>query len=362
MLLTNNTIKKSRSMQIYMDLKNKIMNNYKVDDKLPSEKELCEEYGVSRITVRGALKELVDEDIVYSVQGKGFFVKNKINKLITIGNIMHSFLYDESNPEYKYFFRNVLPSVVSIEKEVRNNKAQLVIYNSELNPNIERQHLENVLLRQLDGLIIFYIGENKNIDYLNQIKEANIPIVMFDRNYGDFKADSITTNNFEGAFIATNKLIEKGFKKIIHISSDEQISSIIDRENGYLNAVNAVNIEPIIFKMNPGKGFDISAKEIIKEHINDMDDNVAIFTATSSPMVGSIEALIENGKNIDNMGFACFDRLPVDFPEKAYFINILQQYEEMGRVAVNILMSRINGGSHSYQNYQLSPTINEYNK
>lgn len=48
---------------------------YKPGDKLPSEKALCNEYGVSRITVRQALNMLIQKNLVCSVFGKGTFVK-----------------------------------------------------------------------------------------------------------------------------------------------------------------------------------------------------------------------------------------------------------------------------------------------
>ena len=41
---------------------------------IPSEKELCDEYGVSRITVREALRELVQANYLVRKQGKGTFV------------------------------------------------------------------------------------------------------------------------------------------------------------------------------------------------------------------------------------------------------------------------------------------------
>jgi GntR family transcriptional regulator len=42
--------------------------------RIPTETELCREFEVSRITIRRAIKKLVDEHVLYTKQGKGTFV------------------------------------------------------------------------------------------------------------------------------------------------------------------------------------------------------------------------------------------------------------------------------------------------
>ncbi len=50
---------------------------YEVDEKLPSEKQLGEQFDVSRVTVRRALQTLESEDYIYRRQGLGSFVKER---------------------------------------------------------------------------------------------------------------------------------------------------------------------------------------------------------------------------------------------------------------------------------------------
>ena len=63
-------------MKIFRQLRDAIMaGTFQVGDKLPSEKELCEMFGVSRVPVREALCALELNGLVESNQGQGVFVK-----------------------------------------------------------------------------------------------------------------------------------------------------------------------------------------------------------------------------------------------------------------------------------------------
>jgi len=56
---------------------------YLPGERIPAESHLCEMFGVSRITIRQAIRKLVDADILYTRHGKGTFVlPRKIKRLL----------------------------------------------------------------------------------------------------------------------------------------------------------------------------------------------------------------------------------------------------------------------------------------
>jgi GntR family transcriptional regulator, transcriptional repressor for pyruvate dehydrogenase complex len=69
------------SKKLYMQIYNQILSeiqsgSFKIGDKLPAERELCEMFGVSRAPIRQALSALELNGIIYSRQGEGVYVKS----------------------------------------------------------------------------------------------------------------------------------------------------------------------------------------------------------------------------------------------------------------------------------------------
>ncbi len=76
---------KNSKLPLYHQLAEKITeeiksNNLKEDEKIPTEREYCERYKVSRSTVREAVKHLEQTGYLYRIQGKGTFVSPKMMK------------------------------------------------------------------------------------------------------------------------------------------------------------------------------------------------------------------------------------------------------------------------------------------
>ncbi|KYO66940.1 GntR family transcriptional regulator [Thermovenabulum gondwanense] len=83
-------VNRRKPLPLYYQLKNELLEDikkgvYRENEKIPSENELQKLYNVSLITVRKALSDLVQEGILYRIQGKGTFVaKPKIQRFLSL--------------------------------------------------------------------------------------------------------------------------------------------------------------------------------------------------------------------------------------------------------------------------------------
>lgn len=91
--------------QIAEDLHDKIIGGiYKENEQLPLEKEMCEHYNVSRITIKKAVDTLVMKGLVVKRRGSGTFVKSIDNEEIkdfSYGRQFEGFTQTAYNKEVK---------------------------------------------------------------------------------------------------------------------------------------------------------------------------------------------------------------------------------------------------------------------
>lgn len=75
----------SLATQIYHKLKSLIeQDNWEIGDKLPSEKNLCEQFNVSRVTIRSAIQQLEAVGLVKTSQGsRTVVVRNQVRGAVT---------------------------------------------------------------------------------------------------------------------------------------------------------------------------------------------------------------------------------------------------------------------------------------
>ncbi len=93
---------------------------------------------------------------------------------------------------------------------------------------------------KVDGVII--LGQ-MNTGYLQMIKNIDIPLVFLDFYDDQLDVDSITSDNFYGAYTITNYVISMGHREIGFVGNIFATKSILDRYLGYYKALISNKIE-----------------------------------------------------------------------------------------------------------------------
>lgn len=76
----------SMEKAVYVQLMENILEKirtgeYRVGEKIMSERQMAQQYGINRLTVRSAIKKLVEEGTLVSIQGKGHLLSAGCQKM-----------------------------------------------------------------------------------------------------------------------------------------------------------------------------------------------------------------------------------------------------------------------------------------
>ncbi|WEV43413.1 GntR family transcriptional regulator [Lactobacillus sp. ESL0684] len=148
--------------QVMEKIRQKIISGeYPINSKLPNEFALCEQFGVSRVTLRKAIKGLVKDGLVEKVQGVGTFVR----KPQTVRRIVKSSRVESFSKTAKKEGFN--PSAKTIEiKEVITPDDLKDVLETERSLMIERVHLieDDPVMLECNYFPLPKFGELRNED------------------------------------------------------------------------------------------------------------------------------------------------------------------------------------------------------
>lgn len=179
----------------------------KPGDLLPSEADLCQLLSVGRNSVRTALNNLSHKGIIETKKGIGTFCLGpKLSATMDVGFVT---LYSQ-----QYIFPEVAQGCNQV---LTRNNYHLVLAESRRDPILEREVLNRLWKRKVDGIILqpSYDGKNPaNVDFLREIERSGVPIVLIDNYYPEARFSAVVMNDREGGRLAAAHLWEHGHQRI----------------------------------------------------------------------------------------------------------------------------------------------------
>ncbi len=194
-----------------------------------------------------------------------------------------------------YFFGNIAKV---IEKEAHKNGYNVFFSSTENNDNTAKELITKMRNSSVDGYIITATQGLK--DDIVKLKDENVPFVLIDRLVPNVETNYVILDNYIGSYDLTKHLLDNGYSRIGFISIFSEMSAMVEREKGFMNAMADadITVQPKkILKVTFGET-DENIIKAIKKYLVKNPDIDALFFATNYLGVMGIEALQQSNLNI----------------------------------------------------------------
>lgn len=197
----------------------------------------------------------------------------------------------------------------TIAKKIEDNLHELnytlLIGNSAYTIDNEIRYIQEFTARRVDYLIIIPSADslkNKTNEAKLEkaLKQSELPFVVLDRRTTFNKHSEICNDDIYGAKLATEYLLSKGYKKIACITGPNNVSSSIDRLEGYKKALKENGIKFDAKLVKEGNYSNESGVAITRQFIDEKIDFDSIFAFNDLMAYGVYQVFSENNINIPN--------------------------------------------------------------
>ena len=354
-----------RYYQVYASLKERIDDNeFKADEALPPERQLVQDYGVSRITIVKALDALENDGLIRREHGRGTFVNARpavdASDTPTIafisGVMVHPYIY------------SVLMGAARSAAEHQYRLHMIGLHTEEIDDEFAMQQAtsENVA-----GVVIYPRPGNKDYALCQKILERGIPLVMLDRYYDGLENDYVIFDETVASYELTKHLISRGHEKIALLTHYEvEASSIHNRIRGYRQALEEHDLyQDDLLWFDIYSDLHISKGQIGNEgmtralHKRLQNSGVSAVLAINHDVAERLNydlMLINAERRREDVGQATGEdyEMSIDIAAFGYrnladfsthnIITALQVGDDLGERAVQILSRRLNGDTSDF--------------
>lgn len=310
---------------------------------LPTEQALCDEYQVSRQTVRRALGLLIDEGMIESRQGSGTTIlrtpaeePQRHNNVAVITTYISDYIF---------------PSILrEIEQVLAANDCSPLLFSTQNQVDNERRILKELLRSAPNGIIVEgskSVLPNPNTDLYRQLSDSNIPIVFIHSTYSNLQNfPSVTDDNVKGGQMLVEYLHSKGHRDIAGIFKSDDAQGLL-RYEGYMTALRELGLpfdDHRVFWYDTASKNDIMSGETMPRLYKALENCTAVVCYNDEIANVLIKFLLKEHVSIpEDMAVVSFDNSHYSDLSPIPITSLSHGEHNVGRLAAQMLLRLMNG-------------------
>jgi len=313
---------------------------------MPTIKDVAQRAGVSVTTVsrilnsRGYISDSIREK-VHGVMKDLNYQPNEIARSLyrRKSNIIGLIIPTVTHP-----FFSELTSY--IENFAHDNEYRILLCNSHMDSKKEREYIGMLRRNQVDGIIMG--SHTLEVDeYVN----LNLPLVTFDRSISD-DIPYISCDNYQGGELATNLLIDKGCKKIAHISGNLCLDMLSNkRYQAFVDVASQRGVEYFSTETDIDV-FNSDQYEMLMYNLFETHPDIdGIFSSGDFIAAYAIKVCHQLGRKIpEDIKIVGFDDVNISSIVYPGITTVKQPIKEMGKLAIDLICMQISGEQVTHEN------------
>ena len=318
-----------------------------MEEKSPlTMKDIAREFGISVATVSRALKDSprISEKRRRAIQQfarEHNFFPNAIGEALRHSRMMPLRVIGVIVPEFThYYFMSVL---TGIEEAAAARGYRIMVALSGEQYEHEVHICENFLRYKVCGVIVSQAKDTCNYEHYQQLIDAGIPLVFYDRICTGVNASRVVVDDYMGAYNAVSYLIESGCQRIAFYGSPMQLQISKNRFNGYKDALlkHGLKVDDEIIRVcdNRADAETLTPEILALEHRPD-----GFFAVNDDTAIGILYTVKRAGfrvpEDISICGFTNGQRAVACDP---MLTTVEQRGHRVGEEAAVILMDKVEG-------------------
>ncbi|HZJ08294.1 MAG TPA: LacI family DNA-binding transcriptional regulator [Trueperaceae bacterium] len=227
--------------------------------------------------------------------------------------------------------------VQGIESVVERYGMHLIVSSSHADSERERVAIEFLRDQRCEALVL--VAEALTDSELLTLAQHEIPLVIVGRYVDALAAQCIYLDNTLGGYLATRYLLDRGHRRIAHITANLSIKDARDRADGYRSALAEAGVPADESLIVAGDSTETGGQRSMRQLLDAGHELSAVFAGNDQTAAGALLVMRERGVLVpDDVSLVGYDDVHLANYLYPALTTVRQPFREMGRAAARLAL------------------------